>query len=110
LCCFVFWEELEVQYSLALDTVRIFLSVFIILLNAAIIQFNAQKAEYVFHKKRILLKANGIANLVRGILTALSSALIILYSRFADFDSLLPVLLSAGGISFLCLLIKEQPW
>ena len=72
LCCFVFWEELEVQYSLALDTVRIFLSVFIILLNAAIIQFNAQKAEYVFHKKRILLKANGIANLVRGILTALS--------------------------------------
>lgn len=110
LCCFVFWEELEVQYSLALDTVRIFLSVFIILLNAAIIQFNAQKAEYVFHKKRILLKANGIANLVRGILTALSSALIILYSRFADFDSLLPVLLSAAVIVLSCFLIKEQHW
>lgn len=110
LCCFVFWEELEVQYSLALDTVRIFLSVFIILLNAAIIQFNAQKAEYVFHKKRILLKANGIANLVRGNLTALSSALIILYSRFADFDSLLPVLLSAAVIVLSCFLIKEQHW
>lgn len=89
---------------------RIFLSVFIILLNAAIIQFNAQKAEYVFHKKRILLKANGIANLVRGILTALSSALIILYSRFADFDSLLPVLLSAAVIVLSCFLIKEQHW
>lgn len=38
------------------------------------------------------------------------SALIIFYSRFADFDSLLPVLLSAAIIVLSCFLIKEQHW
>lgn len=43
LCCFLFWETLEAQLSLFLDLSRILLCTFIILLNAAILQYEAKK-------------------------------------------------------------------
>ncbi|MGN0782304.1 MAG: hypothetical protein ACI4M1_03965 [Christensenellales bacterium] len=110
LCCFLFWETLEAQLSLFLDLSRILLCTFIILLNAAILQYEAKKTNYLYHKKRALLKAAGFLNLARGILSVAFAWLLgMSNSIFLHYDNLLKTMILAVALIVLsALLLKSQ--
>ncbi len=110
LCCFLFWETLEAQLSLFLDLSRILLCTFIILLNAAILQYEAKKTNYLYHKKRVMLKAAGFLNLARGILSVVFTGLLYLSnSIFLNYDNLLKTMILAVALIVLAaFLLKSQ--